>query len=68
MIVKTTFSDLLDYLHQEKFWFYTPHGQLHELPQGATVVDFCLLSQPVFSNHAVGSKVDGEIRPLHPIA
>jgi guanosine-3',5'-bis(diphosphate) 3'-pyrophosphohydrolase len=61
---KTTFSDLLDYLHQEKIWVYTPHGQLHELPQGATVVDFAYSASLFLGNHAVGAKVDGEIRPL----
>ena len=61
---KTTFSDLLDYLHQEKIWVYTPHGQLHELPQGATVVDFAYSASLFLGNHAVGAKVDGEIKPL----
>ena len=61
---KTTFSDLLDYLHQEKIWVYTPHGQLHELPQGATVVDFAYSASLFLGNHAVGAKVDGNIRPL----
>ncbi|MBK0064790.1 MULTISPECIES: RelA/SpoT family protein [unclassified Acinetobacter] len=61
---KTTFNDLLDYLHQEKIWVYTPHGHLHELPQGATVVDFAYAASLFLGNHAVGAKVDGEIRPL----
>lgn len=61
---KTTFNDLLDYLHQEKIWVYTPHGQLHELPQGATVVDFAYSASLFLGNHAVGAKVDGEIKPL----
>jgi guanosine-3',5'-bis(diphosphate) 3'-pyrophosphohydrolase len=33
------------------------------LPQGATVVDFAYC-QSLLGNHAVGAKVDGEIRPL----
>ncbi|WP_200854197.1 TGS domain-containing protein, partial [Klebsiella pneumoniae] len=49
---KTTFNDLLDYLHQEKIWVYTPHGQLHELPQGATVVDFAYSASLFLGNHA----------------
>ncbi|AOA59463.1 RelA/SpoT family protein [Acinetobacter larvae] len=61
---KTTFSDLLDYLHQEKIWVYTPHGQLHELPQGATVVDFAYSASLFLGNHAVGAKINGEIKPL----
>ncbi|MGY5394663.1 RelA/SpoT family protein [Acinetobacter sp. NigerLNRRAM0016] len=61
---KTTFNDLLDYLHQEKIWVYTPHGQLHELPQGATAVDFAYSASLFLGNHAVGAKINGETKPL----
>ena len=61
---KTTFSDLLDYLHQEKIWVYTPHGHLHELPQGATAVDFAYSASLFLGNHAIGAKVNGETKPL----
>lgn len=61
---KTTFNDLLDYLHQEKIWVYTPHGHLHELPQGATAVDFAYSASLFLGNHAIGTKIDGEIKPL----
>ncbi|RKG31610.1 RelA/SpoT family protein [Acinetobacter tianfuensis] len=61
---KTTFSELLDYLHQEKIWVYTPHGHLHELPQGATAVDFAYSASLFLGNHAVGAKVNGETKPL----
>src|SRR5574343_515057 len=61
---KTTFNELLDYLHQEKIWVYTPQGHLHELPQGATVVDFAYAASLFLGNHAIGAKIDGETRPL----
>lgn len=61
---KTTFSELLDYLHQEKIWVYTPHGNLHELPQGATAVDFAYSASLFLGNHAVGAKINGETKPL----
>lgn len=61
---KTTFNELLDYLHQEKIWVYTPHGQLHELPQGATVVDFAYSASLFLGNNAIGAKIDGEHKPL----
>ncbi|WP_111893703.1 RelA/SpoT family protein [Acinetobacter sp. MB5] len=61
---KTTFNDLLDYLHQEKIWVYTPHGHLHELPQGATIVDFAYAASLFLGNHAIGAKIDGETKPL----
>ncbi|WP_269913794.1 RelA/SpoT family protein [Acinetobacter sp. HY1485] len=61
---KTTFNELLDYLHQEKIWVYTPHGQLHELPQGATAVDFAYSASLFLGNHAIGVKIDNEHKPL----
>ena len=61
---KTTFSELLDYLHQEKIWVYTPQGHLHELPQGATAVDFAYSASLFLGNHAVGAKINGETKPL----
>ena len=61
---KTTFNELLDYLHQEKIWVYTPHGQLHELPQGATAVDFAYSASLFLGNHAIGVKIDDEHKPL----
>lgn len=61
---KTTFNDLLDYLHQEKIFVYTPHGHLHELPQGATAVDFAYAASLFLGNHAIGAKVDGQVLPL----
>lgn len=61
---KTTFNELLDYLHQEKIWVYTPHGHLHELPQGATAVDFAYSASLFLGNHAVGAKINGQTKPL----
>ncbi len=61
---KTTFSELLDYLHQEKIWVYTPQGHLKELPQGATAVDFAYAASLFLGNHAVGAKINGETKPL----
>ena len=61
---KTTFSELLDYLHQEKIWVYTPHGHLHGMPQGATAVDFAYAASLFLGNHAVGAKINNEIKPL----
>ncbi len=62
---KTIISDLLDYLHQEKIHVYTPHGHLHELPQGATAVDFAYAAS-IFSLRQPRSrtKINGESKPL----
>lgn len=61
---KTTFNDLLDYLHQEKIIAYTPHGHIHELPRGATAVDFAYAASLFLGNHAVGCKINGTQKPL----
>ena len=61
---KTTFNDLLDYLHQEKIIAYTPHGHLHELPRGATAVDFAYAASLFLGHHAVGCKINHEQKPL----
>lgn len=61
---KTTFDDLLDYLHQDKILVYTPQGHVHELPQGATVVDFAYAVSSFLGEHAIGCKIDGESKPL----
>lgn len=61
---KTTFNDLLDYLHQEKIIAYTPHGHLHELPRGATAVDFAYAASLFLGHHAVGCKINQQQKPL----
>lgn len=61
---KTTLNALLDYLHREKILVYTPHGDMHELPRGATVMDFAYAASLFLGNHAIGARIDGIIRPL----
>lgn len=61
---KTTFNDLLDYLHQDKIWVYTPKGHVHELPKGATGIDFAYAVSTFLGDHTIGIKIDGEVKPL----
>ncbi len=61
---KSTLNALLDYLHRDKVLVYTPDGDLHELPQGATAVDFAYAASLFLGNHAIGVKIDGVIKPL----
>lgn len=61
---KTTLSSLLDYLHREKILVSTPDGDIHELPRGATAVDFAYAASLFLGNHAIGAKIDGIIKPL----
>jgi guanosine-3',5'-bis(diphosphate) 3'-pyrophosphohydrolase len=59
-----TFDALLDYLHREKISVYTKDGDLHELPQGATAVDFAYAASLYLGNHAVAARIDGVACPL----
>ncbi|WP_410209464.1 RelA/SpoT family protein [Aquirhabdus sp.] len=59
-----TFDALLDYLHREKISVYTPDGDLHELPQGATAVDFAYAASLYLGNHAIAATIDGQPCPL----
>ena len=61
---QSTLNALLDYLHRDKVLVYTPDGDLHELPQGATAVDFAYAASLFLGNHAIGVKIDGVIKPL----
>lgn len=56
----TTFDALMDYLHQKKVLCYTPNGDLHELPIGATVLDFAYAINTHLGNNAIGAVVDGK--------
>jgi GTP diphosphokinase / guanosine-3',5'-bis(diphosphate) 3'-diphosphatase len=61
---KSTLNALLDYLHRDKVLVYTPDHDMHELPQGATAVDFAYAASLFLGNHAIGAKIDGVVRPL----
>lgn len=61
---RSTLNALLEYLHRDKVLVYTPDGDVHELPQGATAVDFAYAASLFLGNHAIGVKIDGVIKPL----
>lgn len=61
---RSTLNALLEYLHRDKVLVYTPDGDLHELPQGATAVDFAYAASLFVGNHAIGVKIDEVIKPL----
>lgn len=61
---KSTFNALLDYLHRDKVLVYTRDHDLHELPKGATSVDFAYAASLFLGNHAIGAKIDGVTKPL----
>lgn len=61
---KTTFTDLLNYLHREKIHVYTPKGDAYELARGASAVDFAYATSTNLGNLAVSCKINGEEMPL----
>lgn len=52
-------------LFQDKVFVFSPKGDLIELPQGATPVDFAYAVHSAVGDRCVGAKVNGRIAPLN---
>jgi GTP pyrophosphokinase len=51
-------------LVQEEVYVFTPQGQVKELPEGSTPVDFAYSIHTEVGNHCAGAKVNGRLVPL----
>jgi GTP pyrophosphokinase len=52
-------------LFQHEIFVFTPRGDLKQLPSGSTPIDFAYAVHTEVGNHAVGSRVNGRMVPLH---
>ncbi len=51
-------------LFKDEVYVFTPQGQVKELPEGSTAVDFAYLIHTDIGHHCVGAKVNGKLTPL----
>jgi len=51
-------------LFADEVFVFTPKGQVHNLPAGATPVDFAYRIHTDIGHHCVGARVNGRIMPL----
>ena len=51
-------------LYDEEIYVFSPKGDLYNLPNGATPVDFAYLVHTEIGNRSIGAKVNGKMVPL----
>ncbi|MDP4277024.1 MAG: RelA/SpoT family protein, partial [Bacteroidota bacterium] len=51
-------------LYSDEIYVFTPKGEVHKLPKGATVLDFAYGIHTNLGNRCVGAKVDGKNVPI----
>ncbi len=54
-------------MYQDRIFAFTPKGALHQLPKGATPVDFAYAVHTRLGDQTVGAKVNGRMVPLRTI-
>ena len=51
-------------MYQDRIFAFTPKGELHQLPKGATPIDFAYAVHTDLGDQTVGAKVNGRVVPL----
>ncbi|MEO5494256.1 MAG: bifunctional (p)ppGpp synthetase/guanosine-3',5'-bis(diphosphate) 3'-pyrophosphohydrolase [Sphingomonas sp.] len=54
-------------MYQDRIFAFTPKGELHQLPKGATPIDFAYAVHTNLGDQAVGAKINGRHVPLRTI-
>lgn len=64
-------SDSREFMHslkmdlfKDEVYVYTPAGDVKELPEGATPLDFAFLIHTKVGHHCAGAKINGRLMPL----
>ncbi|MFH1855275.1 MAG: RelA/SpoT family protein [bacterium] len=59
------FKSLTMDLFEDRIFVFTPQGDVKDLPQGATPVDFAYYVHTALGNHCSGAKINGKIAQLN---
>jgi GTP diphosphokinase / guanosine-3',5'-bis(diphosphate) 3'-diphosphatase len=51
-------------MYQDRIFAFSPKGALHQLPKGATPIDFAYAVHTALGDRTVGAKVNGRLMPL----
>ena len=51
-------------MYQDRIFAFTPKGELHQLPKGASPIDFAYSVHTDLGDQAVGAKINGRVVPL----
>ena len=51
-------------MYQDRIFAFTPKGELHQLPKGATPIDFAYAVHTDLGDQSVGAKINGRVVPL----
>ncbi|WP_404372939.1 RelA/SpoT family protein [Sphingomonas sp. MMS24-J45] len=54
-------------MYQDRIFAFTPKGELHQLPKGATPIDFAYAVHTDLGDQAVGAKINGRVVPLRTV-